>query len=58
MYEDIVIELARTERELTQRVERRIRQEQLGEAWDGIERRITDQKQRKGSCNAISRISD
>lgn len=33
MYEDIAIEIARTVRECTQAVERRIRDRQLGEAW-------------------------
>lgn len=33
MYEDIAIELARTVRECTDVVERRLRDRQLGEAW-------------------------
>ncbi len=36
MYEDIIIEIARIERELTQRIERQIKQQQLGEAWGGV----------------------
>lgn len=36
MYEDIAIELARTVRECTDVVERRLRDRQLGEAWIDI----------------------
>jgi hypothetical protein len=34
--DDIILELHRTMRELTERAERRIREGQLGEAWIGI----------------------
>jgi len=36
---DVLIEIARTNRELSERIAERMRAQQLGEAWDGIERR-------------------
>jgi hypothetical protein len=36
-YEDIILEMARTEREALEAVRRKIAARQLGEAWKGLE---------------------
>jgi len=36
-YDDIIIELARIEREALEAVRRKIAARQLGEAWEGLE---------------------
>ncbi len=43
-YEDILIEMARTEREARERVIARIAAQQLGEAWDGLTERRAEER--------------
>lgn len=43
-YEDIILEIARTERELRVRVLQKIAAQQLGEAWVGLDDRRAEER--------------